>query len=159
MDVTDKPENQEIVIKPSKNMQTFTLVTITASNIFSIIPIRELYCQKRYYGMCLTTCASIASVFMHMTETKHNLKGLCLAKYSKIFLNIDRFLAYLTGFYGLYLFYNNPTKTVSQVIVPLIGGCCAAIGERTENLPLYTTLHTTWHFCAYYGLKLASFFL
>lgn len=138
-------------------METFTLVTVTASNVFGIIPIVSLIKTKRYYGTVLVASACVASIFMHATETKHKLSGLFLKKYSKTFLNIDRVIAYLTGFYGLYLFYTNPVKTLPQIIYPVIGAICAFVGEHTNNLPLYTSLHCTWHALAYYGLHLVNY--
>ena len=94
---------------------------------------------------------------MHMTETKHGLKGSYLTKYSMLCLNIDRFFAYLTGFYGLWLFYDNPNKTIIQVSLPIIGAVCCFVGEQTMNLKLYTGLHCTWHLLAYSALKYVSF--
>ena len=137
-------------------MQTFTLVSITASNIFGIIPISSLISTKRYYGACLVTSAVLASIFMHATETKHKLPGLFLAQYSKTFLNIDRVIAYITGFYGLYLFYTNPNKTITQAVLSIIGGIASIIGECTENLPLYCACHILWHCSAYGSLALVN---
>lgn len=101
---------------------------------------------------------------MHMTETKHGLKGLCLREYSELCLNADRFFAGLTGIYGLYLFYYNPHKTVMQVSVPfigmicgglpIIGAICGGLGEMTTNLKLYMILHCLWHLLAYVSIAL-----
>jgi hypothetical protein len=138
------------------NIKRFTLITITASNIFGIIPISSLIETKRYYGACLVSSAVLASIFMHATETKHNLPALFWAKYSKTFLNIDRVIAYMTGFYGLYLFYTNPVKTITQAVLPVIVGVSCAIGEHTENLTLYNICHCLWHGLAYYSLHLVN---
>jgi len=137
-------------------MERFTLVAVTASNILGLSPIRSLISTNRFYGAGLVTSAVVASVMMHATETKHKLPGLFLAKYSKIFLNIDRAIAYMTGLYGIYLFYTNPVKTIWQVITPVVGAISAFIGERTENLPLYTLAHITWHGLAYESLCLVN---
>jgi hypothetical protein len=137
-------------------MDKFTLITISASNIFGIVPIYSLFSKQRYYGTLLVSSACLASVFMHATETKHNLSGLFLNEYSNAFLNIDRFIAYLTGIYGLYLFYTNPVKTLPQVVLPIVGGLASMVGEFTEFLPLYTFLHCVWHGLAYYSLHLVN---
>jgi len=137
-------------------MDTFTLVTVTASNIVGLVPIYSLLSKKRYYGTLLVSSACLASVFMHATETKHNLSGLFLSKYSNTFLNIDRVIAYLTGIYGMYLFYTNPVKTLPQVVLPVVGGLSCMIGELTGNLSLYTFLHCVWHGLAYYSLHLVN---
>jgi hypothetical protein len=65
-------------------------------------------------------------------------------------------IAHITGIYGLYLFLTNPVKTPKQVICTLIGGICGIWGEYTQNLPLYTFLHTIWHGLAYYSLHLVN---
>jgi hypothetical protein len=137
-------------------LEHFTLVTVTTSNIFGIIPVYSLIKTQRYYGSLLVSCACIASIFMHATETKHGLSGLFLKQLSKTFLNIDRVLAIMTGVYGLYLFYTNPTKNLYQVILPIFGAMTSFIGEQTMNLPLYTLFHCIWHWCAYYGLYLVN---
>jgi hypothetical protein len=129
---------------------------VTISNIFALLPIKSLIDNKRYYGAALTGCAAIASIFMHATETKHNLPGLFLAKYSGLFLNIDRVLAYMTGCYGIYLFLTNPEKTALQVLVPVLGAIGCGLGEYTGDLKLYCVCHVFWHFMAYYGLGLVN---
>jgi hypothetical protein len=93
---------------------------------------------------------------MHATETKHKLPALFWPQHSNKFLTLDRIIAYITGFYGIYLWYINPCKTLSQIIVPIIGGLCGVIGEHTENLLIYTITHTIWHFCGYVGLALVN---
>lgn len=138
-------------------LEKFTLVTVTLSNVFGLIPIVSLYDTKRYYGTMLVTSACLASVFMHATETKHNLDGLLLKQYSNTFLNIDRVLAIMTGLYGLWLFYTNPNKNICQIIFPVIGAISSFIGEQTTNLPLYTLTHSIWHAFAYYSLHLVNY--
>jgi len=138
-------------------MEILTLVMVTTSNIFGAMTVYSLYRTKRYGGDILVASAYLASVFMHATETKHNLNGLFLKQYSNIFLNIDRVLAIMTGLYGLWLFYNNPTKNISQIIFPLIGALSSFIGEQTMNLPLYTFTHCIWHALAYYSLHLVNY--
>jgi len=138
-------------------MEKFTLITVTASNIFGIIPCISLFNTKRYGGTVLVASACLASVFMHLTETKHGLKGLFLKEYSNMFLNIDRVLAIMTGLYGLWLFYNNPRKNIYQLAFPLIGAISSFVGEQTTNLPLYTFTHCIWHALAYYSLHLVNY--
>ena len=140
----------------TQQLEYGTLGIVTASNVFSLIPIFSFLRTGRYGGALITGCASIASIFMHISETKHELPGLWLAKYSNYFLNIDRFFAGIAGMYGLFLFYTNSNKTTSQVALPLVGSLTLFIGEHTTDLPLYTITHTIWHFIAYYSLALVN---
>lgn len=102
-------------------LQSFTLLTITISNIFGIIPLYTLFNLQRYYGFTLVLLAVIASCFMHISETKHHLPGLLFKTHSNLLLNVDRFFAVITATYGIYLFWTNPSKTITMVIIPLIG--------------------------------------
>ncbi len=133
-----------------------TLLIVTVSNIFGLFPIQSLVKSGRFYGAILVTGAVIASIMMHATETKHKLPGLFLAEYSNMFLNIDRVLAYLTGLYGMFLFFTNPNKNVWQIVAPVVGATSCFIGERTENLLLYTLCHVVWHALAYGSLCLVN---
>lgn len=137
-------------------METLTLSLVTSSNVFGVLPVYSLIKTQRYYGALLTSSAVIASIFMHATETKHNLPGLLLKEYSNLFLNIDRVIAYATGLYGLYLFWTNPIKKTQQIITPFIGAVSCAIGESTNNLPMYTFFHIIWHVLAYYSISLVN---
>lgn len=133
-------------------MRKLTHLVISSSNILGLIPVYSLFAAERYYGSALVFSAVVASVFMHLTETKHDLQGLYLAEYSNTALWIDRIVAYLTGLYGLYLFYINPVKSIWMIICPLYGAFWGFIGERTRSLPWYMFAHTTWHFFAYLSL-------
>ncbi len=137
-------------------METIVLLGVTASNVFGIFPVISLIKTQRYYGVVLTLCAVVAFVFMHATETKHNLPGLFLANYSNIFLNIDRVIAYITGLYGMYMFLTNPSKKLMHIVVPLIGMTACGVGELTNNLVIYTGVHILWHILAYGSICLVN---
>lgn len=137
-------------------MEIVTHLIVSGSNIFGFIPIYSLFNSRRYYGSLLVSAAVSASISMHLTETKHNLPGLHLSKYSNQFLWLDRVIAWMTGLYGLYLFYTNPHKTIYQVILPIMGAISSLIGENTMNLALYITTHTIWHGLAYLSLYLVN---
>lgn len=138
-------------------MEKVTLITVTLSNVFSVIPIKSFINTGRYGGAILTALAGLSSLFMHASETKHRLPGLCLVKYSNLFLNMDRVFAFFTFVYGVGLFITNPCKTIHQLLTPSIGSLCLLAGERTMNLPKYTLLHCMWHFCAFYSLHLVNY--
>lgn len=133
-------------------MKTLTLIIVTCSNIFALIPIQSLIHHGYYGGAILTGLTALASVFMHATETKHQLPGLFWAEHSNLFLNIDRFFAKVLIMYGLWLFYDHPN--LLPVITSIVGLIMLGVGELTYHLPLYTFLHSSWHFLAFYSLYL-----
>ncbi len=130
---------------------------ITASNVFGLLPLSQLYHHERYYGMALTTCAILSSLLMHASETKRGMSGLFWCKYAYLFLNIDRFFAVMTVFYGLWLFYHNPEKTLTQLGMATYGIGMGIIGQISRNLPVHAYCHCMWHLLAYFTLGLVSF--
>jgi len=138
-------------------MEIYTLLLVTASNFLGIVPITALILSGRYYGAGLTTIAMIASIIMNATETRRNMPALCLAKYSKQIRDIERIIAHITGFYGIYLFYMNPTKNMIQVLLPIIGGSALFMSDHVQNLKHYTLLQVFWHFAIYMSLYLVVF--
>lgn len=139
-------------------MNDATLLLVTASNACGLLPLIQLFNDGRWCGTMLVSCAVVSSVLMHASDTTHGLDpGPRLKKYSLLLLNVDRFFAVLTAFYGLWLFYNNPNKTVVQVALPFVGVILGVIGKLKRNLFIYTVTHSLWHFFAYVSLMLVSF--
>ena len=138
-------------------MDTITHLVLSGTNLFSILPISRLIQTQRHKGAALITATAFASFLMHMSERKHRLPGLFLARYSRLFLNIDRVLAWVSAFYGSYLFWENPYKNFIQLMFPLVTLVMGAIGENTKDLQLYCTSHSMFHFLAYYALYLVIF--
>lgn len=135
-------------------METFTLLTVTLSNVFGIIPLITMIQYQRYHGAMLTTIAILASTLMNATETRHKLPGLFLAKYSKNIRNIERTIARITGLYGIYLFYTNPFKTPLQICLPLVGGIALFGSDYVNKLSTYTFFQVFWHASIYITLYL-----
>jgi hypothetical protein len=141
------------------NLETFTLASVTLTNLLAVPAIFKLWKCGRIFGSLLTATSFSASVLMHITETKHNLPGLCWSSYSNIFLNIDRVFAGLTGLYGCYLYFDkNKNLPISgydttPVLTLLLGSLCLKLGEMTNNLYAYNLFHNIWHYCAFKSLE------
>lgn len=133
-------------------MEIYTLLLVTVSNFIGIVPIIALYLHGRYYGAALTTVATLASIIMNSTETRRNMPALCLAKYSKQIRDVERIIAHITGFYGIYLFYTNPLKNLLQILLPIIGGTALFTSDNVSDLQVYTLLQIFWHFAIYSSL-------
>jgi len=138
-------------------MEIYALLLITASNFLGIFPIRTLILADRFYGACLTTIATLASIIMNATDSRRNMPALCLAKYSKQIRDVEKVIAHITGFYGIYLFYTNPIKNITQVLVPIIGGSALFASDHVQNLTCYTLLQIFWHFAIYTSLYLVIY--
>lgn len=134
----------------------------TATNVIAFLPIYFYADIGDIIGALLCTFSLIASVLMHISETKHNLPGVLFKEYSNILLNIDRLFALILFCYGIITFINNPDVIyhyymgkdfIELLIFPIVifstGAIASYIGENTDDLKLYTLLHTIWHICAY----------
>jgi hypothetical protein len=73
----------------------------TATNLFGLIPLLDP--SLKFRQKCLILSAVIASILMHLSETKHGLKGIYpFSIYSTFFLNLDRAAALMSGSVLLY---------------------------------------------------------
>lgn len=90
-----------------------------------------------------------ASALMHISESKHGLDpGLFWSPWSNWLLNADRGVAVMVSFYGLWLWARNG-RSMSTLGLALAGLCASALGELTDSLFWYGTLHTGWHVAVY----------
>jgi hypothetical protein len=139
------------------NINNITLVVNTVTNLFAIKPFLKALSNNNWMGATIITTSFTLSCLMHITETKHSLTPLILRSYSNTFLQFDRAFSFLTGLYGVWSFYKNyPTIRNPQIPVfeLIVGYTCLRLGELvTNNLPLYTFLHTIWHLSAFDALS------
>lgn len=121
---------------------------LSASNILGLPALAK---SSSVVGRCVTVFAMSASVWMHISETKHKLNpgNDALTRCSSIFLNIDRLAAIIAAIYFSHRWYIQGCDMV-PVVVMCIGTVCSFIGEQTNNLNVYVPLHIVWHACAYY---------
>lgn len=125
---------------------------VTISNIFGLLPIYKSFnnLPRSSLELFLIIIAVIASILMHISETKHNLPGIYLSKYSNYMLYFDRITAYLLVFYMIYKLIHNSLIITGLLILKIITGLLCAIGsEITNNEQEYVFLHCIWHFFAY----------
>lgn len=131
-------------------MNTFTLALNTATNVFGLFPVISCWKQDRKIGFVITLTSFIASCLMHITETKHELRPLFLAKYSNLFLNLDRLASAFSFSYGVWCMRKMNYEQIHPLATQfLIGTLALKFGEHTKNLYFYNILHTIWHYAAF----------
>src|ERR1700679_122181 len=123
----------------------------TFTNIVALVPIGKYILNQDYVGAFLCSCSFWASIGMHISETKHGLLGVHFKKHSKLLLNIDRFFAFLLFGYAVYKLFTKPVIPSLLEPITMFGAAAVAgvIGENTEDLTLYTVMHTIWHILIY----------
>lgn len=97
----------------------------------------------------LVTSVIIASILMHLSETKHKLPGIePYNKYSWHFLQMDRLMAVVASAYCWNLFLNWNVAVPWHLL--LIGLVFMALSELVEIDYMWFALnHCLWHFFAY----------
>lgn len=97
--------------------------------------------------LLVTVC--VASIGMHMSDTKHELDpGPCLQPWSNFCLNTDRFVA---AFASGYLIFETRNKiTQIHLLIVLVGACFLWFGEKTTNAFFYAIFHSIWHCAMFY---------
>lgn len=120
---------------------------VAASNVFGLLPIVAGFERDQWHGL-LMTAVVVASVLMHLSETKHGLPGLVWARHSWLFLQIDRATALLAGGYGLWLFLKRPSHGVA--VAAAVGLAFMALSEHgTTSQGWFALWHSLWHTIAY----------
>lgn len=129
------------------------LLINTATNIFCLLPIKELYQQRSYLGMSLFIITLFNSIMMHLGERKHGL--IPFIEYftphnSELWLNLDKITAVMAFIYCYYIWHINIYPSRNTILTLAITGMlCLRLGEITHDLTIYTMLHTLWHFSAF----------
>jgi len=129
-------------------MVTGTHLYLALTNIFGIIP---LVTTTDFYDKCLVSSVVVASVAMHLSETKHYLKPHpYLASKADWFLNMDRGAALVS----MLLLFPRWWKygTWAQAMFFATGLTASGLGELSTHVPTYCALHTWWHFVSYMTL-------
>lgn len=135
-------------------MNNLVLIVNTLTNAFAIPGICSLLYMRDNLGASILFISMCASCMMHITESKHHLKPLILARHSKKINLFDQVLSYVITCYIGYTYrqrlYDRPW-VVGRFI---LGGMALRIGERTNDLPSYLFLHTIWHYLSYGSIPL-----
>ncbi len=100
----------------------------------------------------ISSMASIASFFMHISERKHGLNGIKpFAQFADLFLNCDRVMAII----GIIYMLSNYWRRIDLLLAGLLGLIFMTISE-SKNVKLHTFVifHTLWHAIVYYILFL-----
>ena len=129
-------------------------IYLSLSNwIFGIIPLIYSLLKKDKEATIFIFSAILASTLMHLSDNKGGRSSLLFEKYSKLFLNIDRVVAWSSIIWGLYRIYNYSIHLIMiQWYILAIGFIFNGLSELLVNPISHTITHGIWHACAYYGL-------
>lgn len=126
---------------------------VTLSNLAGLLPIYAALKKEDLFGLIIMTVTVMASIMMHLSETKHSLPGLLFVSHSDLFLNIDRITAILASLYGVYLFFKN--QKVSVLMLTSTGLIFMFISENMcKSKYSFAFFHSIWHILAYISLYL-----
>ena len=130
---------------------------VTFSNIFGLGLILKAFEKNMFTGFLMLFIV-LSSVFMHISETKHNLPGILFVQYSNILLNIDRFASIVGVIYCIIKILYNPTDssllTIDIIAFGLFGlfgllmNYCSEIVFKNNQI-LFAITHIIWHYIAY----------
>ncbi len=136
-------------------MDTRIINILTAStNIFGLLPYSYVKSRNIVLSRCILLVI-MASIFMHLSETKHDLVGIYpLNQYSNLFLNIDRVTSISITTLILYWYYKYQIKLP---IIGFIGIICLFISEHINNQIVFLLFHNLWHMLGYQGLYLVLY--
>lgn len=150
-----------MVGKSNSSIKIIGMWITTLSNLEAMYPISELMTKEYYVGATIITLSMIASLLHHISYTskKLEIKGLYFSKYSEVFLNYDKILAFLVVLYSSYLFSLDPD--ISKLYLPFVGFICLMISSSilTINrisyrikLIIFFIFHNAWHIIGFYSV-------
>ena len=122
-------------------------IILASSNVvFLPALIKAVALTHWWHALCVLTVAS-ASVFMHVTETKHGLiPSPALRAWAPVALCIDRAVSISVTAYFLCVRFTIIGSPMVKVAV--CGLVFSAVGELTSHLFLYVICHILWHSAA-----------
>jgi hypothetical protein len=129
----------------------FVNLFVAATNLVVIVLVRSL---KSPADQSVMIIAAIASILMHLSETKHHLPGIFpFNKFSWFFLQLDRCTAYFSAIYFLRLLISLEGIIVSfhqMVALAVMGLISLFVSERIDQGPyVFMISHGIWHVCAF----------
>ena len=126
---------------------------LAVSNYLFVIPaIIQVHAIGELYYTLLIHTMILASMLMHISETKHGLlPHSTFVPFSNLFLNFDRAMAIVTALSFLPLVFIHPHPW-SVIATFGIGGILSFIGEQTMVVAIYVPCHLVWHACAYFAM-------
>jgi hypothetical protein len=137
-------------------MTLFINYIVCLSNLYALLPIVHSINNGTNIGTLLTINAMIASMLMHISETKHGLVGVApFNRLSTLFLNYDRVSANLLFVYIVYITVNNGNiVSLLTTISPYsyLGVTCLFLSEKvlTHNVYFFAVTHVLWHIFAFH---------
>jgi len=127
-------------------------IIVTSSNICGMIPLMISFQKGNMFEVVLIGVTILASVLMHLSETKHKLPGLYFQTYCNEFLWFDRIMAVLSSLYIFYNLVNFHASLLTSWFVTkvIIGLSFNFLSERVFTGPIiFMILHSGWHCLAF----------
>lgn len=145
---------------------------VTLSNLVGVLPLYQAV-GKLAAGMAydayipitwwieliLLFLSIVASILMHMSETKHGLNGVLIngkpfTNYSMEFLWMDRFAAlFLGGYVAIEIWRGTYHLTRAILVVGVVGLVAMFVSENIARTPVqFAMTHSLWHAIAYMTL-------
>src|SRR5437868_9552490 len=130
---------------------------VTATNLYALRAIKLAFEQQKYLECGVLSCATIASIVYHLSETKHSMKSLCFKNSTRITLNMDRFFAFASVL--VFLFKYNKMIKNKEIIFYGITSLVAQMLSESQHLisfspstekTLYLITHPIWHIGAFH---------
>lgn len=132
---------------------------VTVTNLYGLRAINLAFKQNQFLEASVLSCACIASIVYHLSETKHGMNSLCLKNKTNITLNIDRFFALMSvAVFGL-KYYNMIQNNDQQIIKYGVIGLTTLILSESQHIislprriekSLYLITHPIWHITAFH---------
>lgn len=139
-----------------EHQHTVQMILVASAALAVPTIVRTLLLQ-RYRSSIVALCVMLATVLMHLSETKHGFRPLTpwLGRWSRGFLNLDRAAAFLGFFYGLWRLwpvdmYLDDNKAL--IVRLLFAALFSAMGEQTSEIPPYGVCHFVWHAIVFHAM-------
>lgn len=125
---------------------------VALSNIVGIPCV--LYCKNPM----IISIMIMSSVLMHLSDQKHGLPGIYpFNKFTKLFLWLDRLMAYLLTLQILYMMYYKWAKIptylifygIFGILLQFISEVALPMYKLNNHKVLFVISHCLWHFVAY----------
>lgn len=127
---------------------------LATSHVVAVPALVKTLSRQRYLHAVVVSAVILASICMHLSETKHGLVPSHLWRpWSRIALNLDRLCASSSAIYFMWLRWPMQVPRDTELFaVALLGMMCSYLGEQTHDVPTYVVYHLIWHGCAFYLL-------
>jgi hypothetical protein len=123
---------------------------LALSNLYGMSAVLTTISRSHYLSAFIICNAMTASIFFHLSETKHRLPGIRpFSTYTKELLWYDRVSAFLAIFY----FLPSLPLYLPELGYGILGLVCLGISELMSNPYLFLPFHLAWHLLAFHTVN------